>query len=133
MQSIEDILKLYRPADPELVQGPLAPEFKSILEGESVDRKEFDFHIANGDFAKAFESQAESASLHKSADFQEADAVLREFHETHDKRTLSEQLRPLITRAVSKLSEENAERLEKAWRALDLSIISFLLGKAFVS
>jgi hypothetical protein len=129
--TIEDVLALYRLPEPELVPGLLSAEHRAILEGASIDRREFSFNFANGDFSKAFASQAESAPLHKSADFIEADALLREFKETHDRKTLSEQLRPLVERAVSKLSEENAELLRKAWRALDLSVLSFLLSKAF--
>jgi hypothetical protein len=134
MQSIEDVLARYRlPAEP-LVPGALTPEFKSILEGASVDRREFDFHTANGDFAKAFAFQAESAPLHKrksEEDFEKADEVLRAFKNDHDKKSLSEQLAPLVTRACTVLSAEDGELLRKAWAALDLSILSFFLSRAF--
>jgi hypothetical protein len=131
MQSIEDVLALYRSPEPELVPGQLTPEFQAILEQGCVDRREFDFNLANGDFAKAFESQAESTSLHKSADFVEADEVLRDFQTHHDKRTLAEQLAPLVEKACLRLSKEHGELLRKAHAVLDLSVLSFLLGKAF--
>jgi hypothetical protein len=128
---IEDILQLYRTADPPPVPGQLSAEHRAILEGESIDRKEFDFHIANGDFSKAFACQAESGSLHKSADFIEADEILRDFQNHHDKKSLAEQLAPLIARACEKLSREHGELLRKALAAFDLSIVTYFLGKAF--
>ena len=117
---------------PTVTAGPLTPEFKKILSEEpGVDRREFDFNFANGDFAKAFASQAESAPLHKSADFAKADALLREFRETHDKLSLREQLEPLVAKACGKLSAEDGSLLRRALNALDLAVLSFFLGKAF--
>jgi hypothetical protein len=116
MQSIEDVLALYRSPEPELVPGQLTPEFQAILEQGCVDRREFDFNLANGDFAK---------------DFVEADEVLRDFQTQHDKRTLAEQLAPLVEKACLRLSKEHGELLRKAHAVLDLSVLSFLLGKAF--
>jgi hypothetical protein len=129
--TIEDVLALYRLPEPELVPGPLSAEHRAILEGESIDRREFSFNFANGDFSKAFACQAESGSLHKSADFIEADEILRDFQNHHDKKSLAEQLAPLIARACEKLSQEHGELLRKALAAFDLSIVTYFLGKAF--
>jgi hypothetical protein len=113
----------------------LSDEHRAILEAPTgLDRREFDYFVLSGQgMATAFKAAEVSgnSSLYKSKDFKEADAVLREFHESHDKKSLSEQLEPLVRRAVSELSEDNAQLLRQAWRTLDLSVLSFLLGKAF--
>ena len=122
-----------------VIAGPLTPEFKAILEAPSpVDRREMDYFAQSGlgiaEYFKAAGAAAAplaSSPLHKSADFEEADAVLRDFQRNHDKKSLSEQLAPLVERACAKLSQENAELLRKAHAVLDISVISFFLGRAF--
>jgi hypothetical protein len=114
--------------------GPLSDEHRKILsEPDAIDRREFDDAMRFGEFSKAFAVTESSSPLHKakSRDFQEADAVLREFTTHHDKKTLHEQLAPLVDRACAKLSKEHGELLRKAHAALDLSILSFFLGRAF--
>lgn len=132
VQSFEERMGLERTRP--VVAGPLSPEFKTILSEEpAIDRREFDFNFANGDFAKAFASQA-SSPLRKRKDaeaFEKADGILRDFQNNHDKKSLSEQLAPLCERACEKLSKENADRLRRALAALDLSIVTFFLGEAF--
>jgi hypothetical protein len=118
--------------------GPLSEAHKAILsEPQTLDRREFDLCVQSGQGLRvAFEKAAAvsgNSSLRKakSTDFLEADTVLREFQETHDKKTLHEQLAPLVERACAKLSKENGELLRKAHAVLDLSILTYYLGRAF--
>ncbi|SRR6266404_1630980 len=46
--------------------------------------------------------------------------------------TLSERLQGLVARALTLLSAEDGELLEKAARALDMHLVAFFLEKAFV-
>lgn len=111
----------------------LSVEARAILENSAPEldpRREFNFLMDSGQIEKAFAASG-SSPLHKSADFQKADAVLREFRETHDKLNLREQLEPLVAKAVTKLSQEDGSLLRRALNALDLAVLSFFLGKAF--
>jgi|HubBroStandDraft_4_1064222.scaffolds.fasta_scaffold104914_1 hypothetical protein len=118
-----------------LVAGTLSEEHAAILhQPDTLDRREFNLAFESGEgLAAAFLRAASSATspLYKSADFEQADAVLRDFRKNHDKKTLSEQLGPLVEKACAKLSTEHGELLRKAHAVLDLSVLSYFLGQAF--
>jgi len=63
MQSIEDVLSLYRPNEPGPVPGQLSAEHRAILEGEGIDRREFDYLIASGQGMGAAFKACASGSL----------------------------------------------------------------------
>lgn len=131
--AVQDLAERMGITSAPIAPGELSPEFRAILEKQDgVDFEKFHFAVRSGQgMGKAYEIAEPSSPLHKSADFQEADAVLRSFHETHDKKTLHEQLAPLVERACAKLSKENGELLRKAHAVLDLSILTYYLGRAF--
>jgi hypothetical protein len=114
----------------------LAPWVKALV-GEPVQEldptREFYFNLACGDIKAAFApSGANLLHKRKSAeDFAKADQVLRRFQEDHDRKSLAEQLAPLVARACEKLSQEHGELLRQALAAFDLSIVTFFLGEAF--
>jgi hypothetical protein len=73
-------------------------------------------------------------ALHKSADHQNADALLNEYRSSpHARGSLEVSLSPLVERACAFLSPENGELLRKALKSLDLSLLSFFFEKAFCS